>query len=404
MPTTHPKRILILIADAGYGHRSAAKAVAAALKEQYGEDCITSIENPLDSERAPAPLRSSQEDYDRVVRNMPNLYQLGYQISDAPLSSAVIERAFTVMLYEAVRETVERCQPDAIVAVHPYYAAPLTALSAIRKLHIPLITVVTDLATVHRIWFNNEADYCLVPTQAVYDLALENDLPAEKVRMVGIPVNPAIANEQRAPADIRAELGWNRDLKTVLAIGSKRVVHLLELLNVLNHSGLPLQLVVVAGGNDDLYSALQRIEWHRPTHLYNFVDNLPTMMRAADMVLAKPGGLTTTESLAAGLPMLLFDPIPGQETGNVDYVVVGGAGDLITGPVHLLETAFHWLDKDGALLAERAANARKLGKPRAAYDVAELAWTLAERGPQPRQESNLQTLTDLLARFGIVTS
>jgi 1,2-diacylglycerol 3-beta-galactosyltransferase len=404
MSPTQPKHILILIADAGYGHRSAANAVAAALKERYGDECITAIENPLDSERAPAPLRSSQEDYDRVVRNMPNLYQLGYQISDAPLSSAVIERAFTVMLYDAVRETIDRCQPDAIVAVHPYYAAPLTALSAIRKKHIPLITVVTDLATVHRIWFNNEADYCLVPTQAVYDLALENDLPPEKVRMVGIPVNPAISNEQRSPADVRAELGWQTDLTTVLAIGSKRVVHLLELLNVLNHSGLPLQLAVVAGGNDELYGQLQDMEWHRPTRLYNFVDNLPAMMRAADFVLAKPGGLTTTESLAAGLPMLLFDPIPGQETGNVEYVVQGGGGDLIEGPVQLLETAFHWLDNDGALLAERAANARKLGRPRAAYEVAELAWTLAERGPQPKPESNVQPLTDLLARFGIVTS
>ena len=190
-------------------------------------------------------------------------------------------------------------------------------------------------------------------------------------------MHPELAKGKQDRASIRSSLGWKPDLFTVLAIGSKRVEHLYESLHVLNHSGLPLQLVVVAGGDDELYKRFKQVKWHQETHLYNFVTNMATLMRAADCVLGKAGGLTVTESLACGLPLILINVIPGQEVGNADYVIAGKAGDLAQNPVEVLETMYHWLEKGGKLYETRSKNANKLGKPQAAYNIAELVWGAA---------------------------
>ena len=401
---TVPRRILVLMAEAGFGHRSAARAVAEALHELYGAQCAVEIVNPLDDARTPGFLRNSQADYDRAVREMPELYRFGYQVSDAALPAAIFERAMVVSLFEVMRGILRHHQPDAIVTTYQSYLAPLDAVFAVEHRHIPLLTVVTDLATVHRVWFNDVTDLCLVPTQTVYDLALENGLAADKVRITGIPVHPALAQETRTPAAVRAGLGWRPDLTTVLAVGSRRVLHMREALHVLNHSGWPLQLALVAGGDDELYRHLQDTTWHVTTHLYNLVDNMPTLMHAADCILCKAGGLTVTEALACGLPLLLVDVIPGQETGNADYVLQGGAGEWARDPLQALEILCHWLEKGGQGLAQCAANARRLGRPRAAYEVAELAWAAALRGPQriPRADwLHLSKLTELLDSFHV---
>jgi 1,2-diacylglycerol 3-beta-galactosyltransferase len=238
----------------------------------------------------------------------------------------------------------------------------------------------------------------------VRQLAIDDGLAPEKVQITGLPVQPLLSQENRDPAAIRAELGWRPDPKTALAVGSKRVEHLEDMLHVLNHSRLPLQLAVVAGGDDELYHRLQSVEWHMPAHIYNLVKNMPTLMHASDCIICKAGGLIVSESLACGLPLLLIDVIPGQELGNANYVVEGGAGELASTPVGALESIFHWLDRGGELLATRAQNARRLGRPRAAYEVAERVWAAAERGPAVRASRSIlgrSKLIDLLRRNGV---
>jgi len=115
--------------------------------------------------------------------------------------------------------------------------------------------------------------------------------------------------------------------------------------------------------------------------------------------VCKAGGLVVTESLAAGCPMMLIDVIAGQETGNADYVVGGGAGDLARSDIEVLETISHWMMDDRALLRERASNAAALGKPMAAYTIADMAFQAACRGPQiHRQLFSRGSLIDLLNR------
>jgi 1,2-diacylglycerol 3-beta-galactosyltransferase len=383
------KHILILTADAGYGHRSAANAIAAALQEQHSAECTLEIINPLEDKRVPSLLRRSGTEYDRLVRVMPRFYRLNYEVSDSGPTSIMIHDAMAALLFEVMGDLIRRYQPDAIVSPYPLYQAPLAADFALNQRNIPLLTVVTDLGPVHKLWFHKAADLCLVSTAVVREQAIEYGLSPEKVVITGIPVHPDLANESRKPATIREELGWPPDLTTVLVVGSKRSKNLPGVLGALNHSGLPLQLVIVAGGDDALYQQFQATDWHVPAHLYNFVENMPTLMHAADCIVCKAGGLVVTESLACGLPILLTDFIEGQETSNANYVIGGGAGELVNNPLNGLETIYHWLANGGKLLAQCSQKSRQLGRPRAAYDVAGLVWEAAIRGPQKWSERNL---------------
>lgn len=393
------RRVLILTADAGFGHRSAANAVAAALAEKYGASCQVEIVNPLDDKHTPFPLRDSQSDYDRLVREMPDLYRFGYEASDSPVPVVIAESALSVLLFEVMLNLVNKYRPDAILTTYPLYQAPLAAVFSINRYFIPLITVVTDLSSVHKLWFHSGVEACLVPTESVHELAIGQGVAPEKVWITGIPVHPNTIRENRKKTEIRAELGWHADLPTLLAVGSRRVERLIPVLNILNHSGAALQLAIVAGKDRQLYELLQKQEWHVPAHLYEFTDRMPTLMHAADALICKAGGLITTEALACGLPILIIEAIPGQETGNAEYVVQNQAGEIAEDPVKALEVVTHWLMNGRQKLLYQAENARCIGKPQAAYEVAGIVWEAAQRGPLNRAGQRIagrHTLIDLL--------
>lgn len=395
------KRFLILTADAGFGHRSAAIAVESALKHRYADQAFIDIVNPLDDRRAPFLLRESQSDYDKIVRNAPELYKIGYDVSDASVASSLMESVLTIMFWEVMRDLLREYRPDAILSTYPMYQAPLTALFSVFRTFVPLLAVVTDLATVHRLWFNAQVDQLLVPNELVRDLGVGYGVPQEKIQITGIPVHPAISLETRGKNEVRAALGWERGLTTVLAVGSRRVESLMEILNVVNHFGAPLQLAVVTGKDPVTYAELQTVEWHLPVHLYEYVDNMPELMRAADLIICKAGGLIVTEALASGLPLMLIDVIPGQEEGNKDFVVSQRAGIFARSPMDALAGLAHLLAGDGALLNEFSQNARRLGRPQAAFAAADLLWTAAQHGLTRKESSRRIPLLDLLTRYQI---
>jgi 1,2-diacylglycerol 3-beta-galactosyltransferase len=371
------KRILILTADLGYGHRSAANAIANALHETYGPECRVSVVNPMDDPRAPAYLRDGATVYDRLVRETPELYRLAAQMGEGRVAGTVRTGSLAMALLNVMREVIREQLPDAIVCTFPTYQGIVEAVYGLEKRRIPLITVVTDLGSVDQVWFHPAVDLCLVPTQKVYDLAIEAGLRPENVKLTGLPVRPELAKGGPDPAALRHALGWQPDTFTVLAIGGKRVDNLYDSLRVLNHSGLPLQLVVAAGADKELFQRLQETEWHVTAHIHDFVSDMGTFLRAADCVLSKAGGLIVSEALACGLPLILIDVIAGQETGNANHVVAGDAGVLAEDPVAVLETVCHWLEHDQRGYLRQAENARRLGHPQAAFEVAKLVWEAA---------------------------
>jgi 1,2-diacylglycerol 3-beta-galactosyltransferase len=373
------RRVLILTSDMGYGHRSAARAVHAALRNRYPGQVESEIVNPFDHGSVPPWLKEDPAFYDKVVREYPDLVQRGYGAVNRSLPTTVFELGLTAVLGDAVAGLIETMAPDVVVVTNPFFLAPLKAKGAPGGTRVPVVTTVTDMGDVLAMWFNDVSAYTLVPTPRVHALALEHGLSSDTVRMTGIPVNPALGDDTRSKADVRASLQLDPNLTTVLVVGSKRVNNLVNAVTVLNHSNLPIQLIVAAGGDDETYGALQAMEWHLPVRLFNFADDMPSLMRAADVLVGKSGGLIVNETLAAGLPMLLIDVIEGQETGNASYVTEHGAGEVVKEPLQVLETVHHWLSGDQHVLRERAENARSAGKPNAAYDAAELAWGLATR-------------------------
>ena len=386
------KRVLILTADAGFGHRSAANAIREGLVELYGDKVVAEVVNALDEPTAPNFLRESQSDYDRWVRNVPELYQLGYEASDNPVPTSILERSLVILLLETMRNLLDQYTPDIVVTTYPAYTMPM--ITAIRRKHcrIPFYTVVTDLSTIHRLWFDRRVSGCLVPNSLVAELAMSQAVDSSKITVTGIPVSPKISLEKRPKNKIRKELGWLPDIPTILAVGSKRVDRLLDTLNVINHFGSNVQLAVVAGKDEIVYKELSQVEWHIPAYVYDFIENMPLLMKASDLLVCKAGGLIITEALACGLPMMLIEVIPGQETGNAEYVTAYGAADIAQSPIEVLETLDHLIKDDQALLKKRSVNAAQLGKPQSAFDIAKILWNTAlqvKASAKPRKSRKL---------------
>ncbi|MHC1770862.1 MAG: glycosyltransferase [Flexilinea sp.] len=389
-------KVLILTADAGFGHRSAANAVAEALLNQQDTEIEVKIQNLLDDPSTPALLRNTQTDYDKLIRESPKLYEFGYESSDKPIPTQLAQIGLSAMLFKSFSNEMQDFRPDLIVNTYPLYHPPAQSWylineaswtseeiakflpqSAISKYsfqgrHVPFITVITDLVSVHLMWMSLLPDAYCVATEQMRDQVIKNGLSPNKVFCTGIPVNSVFSSETRSKVELRKSFGWNPEKTTVLAIGSKRVTNLIEELNAINHSGFDLQLIMAAGGDEKLYQTMINTEWNLPVKIYNFTRELPLMMLASDLVVTKAGGLVTSESLAAGLPIILIDILPGQEEGNAFFVEKNGAGKVMSDPIKMIETLSDWLRNDRAGLKAAAANAKIIGKPDSSKQIAKL--------------------------------
>lgn len=366
------KKVLILTADAGFGHRSAAKAIQTAFNEISPNEFEVSLINPLNNKKAPAFLRDSQSEYDRWIKNVPELYKFGYEMSDSPIPVTILETILIVSLYEVMREMLEEYQPDLIITTYPLYQAPIIAVKSIQRIDVPLVTVITDISTIHTIWFNEKADLIIAPNDYVKEDAIEAGVDREKVTVVGIPVNPKIFQIKESKNQLKQKFGWDEKLPAIMAVGGKRVEHFKETVHLLNLSGFDFQLIIVTGKDETLYEEMNDIEWNHKVFRYKFVDTIPEFMKASDLIVTKAGGLIVTESLASGLPLLLIDVIPGQESGNAKFVEDGKAGIWVKNTKEFLE-AMAWLFfHDQKNLKKIQDNARGLGKPSSAFEIVKL--------------------------------
>jgi 1,2-diacylglycerol 3-beta-galactosyltransferase len=397
------KQIMILTADAGTGHRSAAQAIEAALQERYADYCVPVIVNPLRAAGSPAFLHlMAEEHYDELVQKDPALYELSYRLSDSVATAAIIDQVVAVLLHDTLRGVIEQYQPDAVVCTHPIYLEPLNFVFDRSGKTIPLISVITDLVTVHTLWFNPRVHVCMVPTRQAYKKAVRNGVPEDRIHITGMPVHPRFAAETRSQAEIRADLGWLPDLPTALIVGGTRVRKVGEIAHLIDRAGLPIQLVIVTGGDKTLYHTLSAKRWYTPTYVYGFADNMPALIRGSDLVITKAGGLITAETLACGRPLIFCSAIRGQETGNVKYVTSAGAGDWAPKPQLVLSHLVRWLEDDGAVLTQRTAQSVRLGDSKSVYQVADLLWELVTSEPVPIQpEPNLRTAAMIPLMAGV---
>ena len=373
------RRILILTNDAGSGHRSAALALEAAFSRVSGGELSINVQNPVQHSSAPSLLRQYERLYVNEMQQAPGLYHIGYTLSDLPGVAQLLHHTVRQMLRETIAHILNERPYDLVVSVYPIYSSIVAKITQRAARRPAIMTVVTDLGSVHSVWFNRSDDLCAVPTTMVQARALKRGLRPEQVVTTGMPVHPSFGTPRAEIAALRRELGWHTDLPTLLLLGGGAGVgQLANLATALDSIRQPLQLAVVAGKNEALAEQLRAHSWQIPTYIYDFVP-LADLMHAADIVATKAGGLTVSEALAAGKPLLIHGDPPGQEEGNLRFVQVHGAGLWVEDANAFASLVSNWLAYP-AQMERAAANARRLGRPDAALRIARLGRDLALEG------------------------
>lgn len=376
------KRIEILMASTGGGHRSAALAISEAFDDLY-DDCEVEIVD-IWSDHIPFPLNRVGRMYGRLVK-----YGLWEAVWDASNDPKRIQCALTTMwpfIDDAMEEFFALTKPDAVVVVHPLFnhfsAWALRSL----QVRIPLVTVVTDLVTTHPGWICLDADLCLAPSERSRQYVLDSGMPPDKVKVTGLPISLKFLTTKIDKLEARKRLGLAEHLPTVLLVsGGEGMGPVYKIARAISSHRPAGQMVIVAGRNQRLKKQLERTGWEIPTKVLGFVDNMPELMRAADVIVTKAGPSTISEAFIAGLPIILSGFIPGQEEGNVDYVVQKRAGVLAEDSEAIGQLVAEWFDPVNAdLLAEMTRNSRALGRPEAALNVATEIHQIMDRFAQER--------------------
>jgi len=361
-------RILFLFSDTGGGHRSAAEAIIEALHLEFG-DLFTTKMVDIFKDYAPRPLDRMPELYPSLVR-VPQFWGIGYHISNGHRRAGLITASAWPYLRRSICMGVAQHPSDLIVSLHPLANGPV--LRALGKERPPYITVVTDLVTAHALWYHPRTDLCIVPTEEARRRAIRFGLREEQVRMIGLPVADRFCAPIGDQDALRRSLGWPLDRPAILLVGGGEGMGPLEkTARAIAASHLEATLVIIAGRNHRLKAHLERITWPMHTKVYGFVKEMPTFMRAADILVTKAGPGTISEALNAGLPMVLYSRLPGQEDGNVSYVEAEGAGVWAPTPEKIVASIRTWLDHPAAH-AQAVAACRRMARPQAARQIAQV--------------------------------
>jgi processive 1,2-diacylglycerol beta-glucosyltransferase len=375
------RRILVLSASVGAGHLRAAEAVELALREL---DPSAEVQNLDVLDFTNAAFRQLYgRAYLDLVNKAPHVLGYFYDLLDRqPSPQRKSDRLRLLMEKLNLRKFLRllRTEPwDVIVNTHFLPAEMIAALRGQGQIGAPHLTVTTDFET-HRLWINQPCDHYFTATEEGAANLQHWGVPAADVTVSGIPVHPAFSQpKDRAECRRRLQLAGGRPVILQLA-GGFGVGPIERLCRGILEVETPLELVVVAGRNEELKARLEQIG-PPPRHLLHvsgFTTQMDEFMAAADLVVSKPGGLTTSEALARGTPMAVVNPIPGQESRNSDYLLENGAAIKINNVATLSYKLGQLLATPGRLAA-LAANAQRLGRPQAAFDVARAALQAAAK-------------------------
>ncbi|MFW5772287.1 MAG: MGDG synthase family glycosyltransferase [Phototrophicaceae bacterium] len=375
------KNVLFFMSNTGGGHRAAAEAIRDALFVRHGSQNIN-VQMVDVFKHSLFPLNYMPELYPHWIQYSKSSWGLGYNLSNTRRRARVLSRGMYLTSGPSLRRMVRSNPADVVVCVHSVVARPsLSALLTLDR-RPPFITVVTDLVSTHMFWYDTRAEHCFVPTQEAYTRGLECGLRPDQMSISGLPVNPSFNSGLLPKAEARRELGWDPDLPAVLLVGGgEGMGPLYDIARAVNARQGRFQLVIIAGKNSALKARLEAAHWNHPTHIYGFVNDMARKMSAADILVTKAGPSTICEAGIAGLPMILSDAIPGQETGNVEYVVRNGAGVYAPGPDAVAASVSAWLAEGPAGLERRSARTRALGRPDAVWQIADMVWEQAHRAP-----------------------
>ena len=325
------KKILIFYGSYGGGHLSAAKSIRDYIEKNYSDsqvelvDCVEYVNKLFN--------KLTTKAYKDFSKNARWIWKHLYYDSESGSLSRIcntINRLMAIKLNRLIQEF----QPDLIISTHPFSSQMCAILKEKGKLNCKVATILTDYAS-HNQWLvkSEFIDYYFVAQQGMVDDLVSRGVNKDKIHVTGIPLSSGFLqsyNKQK----ILEDYGLTSDKNTILffaggefGFGKDKTFNRLKAII----DNLPnLQVVAVAGRNEKMKERFDELVKTTRTEsnvkILSFTNQVPELMSVSDLVITKPGGLTTTESLASGLPLIIIDPLPGQEEENAEFIENSGAG------------------------------------------------------------------------------
>ena len=323
--------------------------------------------------------RVVSDGYLQMVKTIPQMYRYIYDRAERATEVGRFRAWAHQFTADNLRPLMLRERPDAVVCTHAF---PCGAMAEYKRRFSdapPVAAIVTDFA-VHGFWIHRNIDRYVVATDAMRDSLLVRHVRAEAIAVSGIPVRPEFARSQEPRDALRERLDLPRDRHVVLLMGGGLGIAPLEgMLRELDLVRMPLAAVVIAGKNARIGRRLTEAaeSVRHPVRVLRFVDNVYDYMHAADVLVTKPGGLSTAEALVAQVPLVLCKPLPGQEERNARVLVEAGAAARTSETSELpamLEAIFGDKERQEKMIAA----ARRLARPNAASEAASMVARLVQ--------------------------
>ena len=366
--------MLFLSACVGEGHTAAAQAVSSALLERLpGARCEV-----VDSYRYASNVfhRVASNGYIGIVKLLPQLYKFAYDQAERATKISAFKTWLHRYTALNLRNYVSELRPDVVVCTHAFPCGVMAEYKREFEDAPAVVGVVTDFV-VHPFWIHRNIDRYSVATAAMRQTLVSRGVTPSKVVVTGIPIDTRFA-AQTSKRRARQIVGIPPDTTTLLLMGGGLGIGPLEnALVAIDRLTVPVQTVVVVGKNPALERRLRdvaRTLRHR-VKVVGFISNVYDYMRAADVLVSKPGGLTSSEALVTELPIIMLRPLPGQEERNTRYLEERGVGIRVERSRELTRALDRLLGSP-SLLERMRGNARGLAHPNAADAVASMIESL----------------------------
>jgi len=371
-------RVLFLSARVGVGHTAAAQAVRTALRGLVPH-CETET---VDSYKYAASIFAKivAEGYIGMVKTVPQLYRYIYHRAERAERIPKLRSWLNTFTAGNLRSLIAARKPDVVVCTHAFPCGVMAEYKRTIDPDLPVVGVVTDFV-VHPFWVYRNIDAYAVATTEMAETLAARGVERSRILVSGIPVDPRFGAPRLPVDELRRELELPRNGPLVLMMAGGIGIGPLEaMMRALAAVPGPVAAAVIVGRNERLEvrvrEAAQQLNY--PLRVYGFVENVYDFMHASDVLVSKPGGLSTSEALAAQLPMVLVQPLPGQEERNTQYLVSRNAAVQAFDEPELGAMLAQLLQSPQRLAALRD-RARAVRKPEAAAHVAHRILTLAQR-------------------------
>ncbi len=362
-------KVLILSVTAGEGHNSTGKAIIEGMRRE-GIEC-----EMLDTYKYISPLlgETISKGYLITSQKTPGTYRLGYHLAEQKEKNTdkySLSNLMNAILSHGLEEYIYEYAPDYIICTHVFAAQIINRmkLSSKHKLSgVKTLGIVTDFC-IHPFWPDVEKiDHIVTASELIEGEAVRKGIERERLLPFGIPVNPKF-EKKGEKREAREKLGLSQELFTVLVMsGSMGYGNIAEVVEEVLALPMPVQVISVCGNNKKAKAQIDKLE-RENLHNFGFVTNVDEMMDAADCIITKPGGITTSEALSKGLPIIIMHPIPGQEDRNTEFLLNSGVAMKASKTAPIGDVLFQLLRFPERVESLRD-NVRRVGKPHAVRDL-----------------------------------